>query len=160
MCVCEEDRLALYQVLKRSPWLSRSTLEHNKGKRCFNTHPGGNVGGLRGKTWAQAGHRTLTHAVVSLSADHWVAFAVASASPALCPVNLPSSHPCMTASRTCRCLSLLGTDLVSKLSSPGNSIQRLSQHSSHAAPELFCIRLIPKCGDLQPPPTPCRLYCI
>lgn len=41
LCVCEQDRLALYQVLKRSPRLSRSTLEHNKGKRCFNTHPGG-----------------------------------------------------------------------------------------------------------------------
>lgn len=56
----------------------------------------GSVGDLRGKLWTQAGHRALKHAVVSLFVDHWVTFSVASASPVLWPVNLPSAHRCMT----------------------------------------------------------------
>lgn len=60
--------LALYQVFKRSPGLGRSTSETRESDALICTW--GSVGGLRGKAWTQAGHRTLKHAVVSLFVDH------------------------------------------------------------------------------------------
>lgn len=61
--------LALYQVFKRSPGLGRNTSKTTRESDAL-ICTRGSVGGLRGKAWTQAGHRTLKHAVVSLFVDH------------------------------------------------------------------------------------------